>query len=333
LSYIGYQKFARNREQVAAVSPGGPGANKVPLTHFLTSLKVGKTSIREAHQELYAYLQTLNKSNFPSNQELKNLTETNDIPHDYLYFFKDCLPAYGRSLGSPSATLTDPHIVLSLPRQRRYKASIFLNKNGLPVESIGPAVNPQGSPNRIVLSGAYTSPFNLPAGLTIDQGITVNPALQDFDGLLQIWPDGHLQISHIEALQDSLKTLHIRTEFVDYLKFIQLAEQAKLTVIQANLLVNNGEVLVKDDRLLKKLQRRILFETADGGLHIYDSLDKEETLFESAQYLKDHFRAERALNLEAGSYSFCTINRDNHLTNRSNVKVGTILSNFIVIDF
>jgi hypothetical protein len=91
--------------------------------------------------------------------------------------------------------------------------------------------------------------------------------------------------------------------------------------------------MVKDDPLLKKLQRRVVFQTIDGGLHIYDSLDKEQTLFETAQYLKEHYHAQRAINLETGTYSFCTINKQNHLINHSNFKPGTVISNFIIIDF
>lgn len=334
-SLIIYQRYAANRasQQLPAVSQNNAQSYKAALTSFLILLKSSSQATKSAHRDLYNYLRSLDKSNFPSSQEIKQFAEANDIPKDYQYFFRECLPNYSRSLNGNGTIFNDPNIILSLPQQAKYKASVILNSNNLPVESMYQVVSPQGSPNRIVVSGAYTSPYNLPAGLVIDKGEVINPAVQDFDGLLEIWPDGRIQITHINALQNDLRTLRIKTSFSDYTEFMKIAEQAKLTILQSNLLINGGELLVKDEPSLKKLQRRVIFQTVDGGLHIYDSLGKEQTLFETAQYLKEHYSAERAINLETGTYSFCTIYKQNQLINRSNIKPGTIISNFIIIDF
>lgn len=333
VSFIIYQKYIANHTVRQPTNQNGAQSYKVAFVSFLTALKSSNVPMKSAHQDFYNYLRSIDKNDFPNAQELKQFADANDIPKDYQYFFKECLPAYAESASKTSTIFNDPHIILSLSRNATYKASLVLNSNNLPVEAMYQTLNPQGAPNRIVMSGAYTSPYNIPAGLTIDKGEVVNPVIQDFDGLLQIWPDGQLQITHINALQNNLKNLRIRSSYADYIDFMKQAEQTKLTVLQSNLLLNDGEVLVKDDPLLKKLQRRIIFRTSDGGLHVYDSLDKEQTLFEAAQYLKDHYHAQSAINLETGTYSFCTVNKQNQLINRSNFKPGTIISNFIIIDF
>ena len=334
IGFIVYQRYRPTNVQPAQNSPRQQTSKStVGFSSFLASLKNADASTKRAHQEFYRYLSTLDTTNFPTPQELQQLVQNNDVPHDYTFFFKECLPAYSRSLTGNSTVIKDPNIIVSIPANAQYKAALYVNTDNLPMEAAYNAVNPQGTDNRIVMSGTYTSPTRVPAGLTIDKGRVVNPAIQDFDGIIEIWPDGKLQITHIDALQNNLKSLRIRNSFTDYVDFMKAAEQLGLTVLQSNLLVNNGDILVKEDPLLKKLQRRVLFQTADDSIHVYDSLDKEQTLYETAQILKERYKAQRAINLETGSYSFCTINRNNKLINRTNAKPGTVISNLLILDF
>lgn len=328
-----YQRRAANQPAQHPAAQNMNQSYKAAFASFLTALKSSNVPAKDAHQELSNYIRSLDKSSFPNEQELKQFAATNDIPNDHKYFFNECLPAYSHSLGDGGMVFKDPHVILSLPYNAGYKARLILNSNSQPAESMYQALDPQGSQNRLVMSGAYSSPYNLPAGLTVDKGEVVNPAIQNFDGLLLVWPDGRLQISHINSLQSSLRSLRIKSSFPDYMNFLKMAEQERLSVLQSNLLINDGEILVKDDPGLKKLPRRVIFQTADGGIHVYDSSNQEQTLFETARHIREHYQAERALNLETGSYSFCTVNKQNQLNNRSNFKPGTIISNFIVIDF
>lgn len=335
LGVIVYQRYFTPRGPQASQrgSATSNPTSTVGFSSFLASLKNSDAATKRAHQDFYRYLSTLNANSFPTDQDLRQLLQNNDVPHDYAFFFKESLPSYSRSLTASGTPLKDQNIIVSIPSDSGYKASLFVNGDNLPMEAAYNAANPQATQNRLIISGAYTSPTRVPAGLTIDKGRVVNPVIQDFDGILEIFPDGRLQIAHVDALQNNLKGLRIRSSFQDYLEFMRLAEGSGLTVVQSNLLLNNGEVLVQDDPLLKKLQRRVLFQTADGSVHVYDSLDKEQTLFETAKILKERFRAHRAINFETGSYSFCTINRNNKLVNRTSAKPGTIISNFLIIDF
>jgi hypothetical protein len=173
----------------------------------------------------------------------------------------------------------------------------------------------------------------MPVGLTIDRGTVVNPVIQRFEGILIIRPDGKIYLTHIDDIKENEKNLSIRTSFSDYLEFINTAIQNKLTVIQPHLLINDGSILVENDQKQVKFHKRVLFQTADGGMHVYESLKRQQSVYEVAKFVKANNTEGRAVNLETGTYDFCTINRDNKLINRSQLKKGEVLSNLLIFDY
>lgn len=339
LGMIAYQNFLLGRtKEKKDMSKGATPQNTRNNTYkgvfsvFLSSLQKGNGSAKNSHEELFEYLKSLDRKSFPSSQELKQFADTNNIPYDYAFFFKECLPAYSSSF-KESAGIKDDNIILSLPKSSEYKTSLFVNYSNYPAENLSQTVDSQGSSNRLIISGTYSSPFNMPVGLTIKEGKVVNPVIQKFDGLLIIGPDGKIHLTHIDELRYNLKNLHIKTSFPDYMEFIDVATKDKLTVLQSHLIINNGMILFEDNPGQKKLRKRILFQTEDDGIHIYDSLGKEQSLFEAAKFVKDKYKAFRAVNLETGTYNYCTLYKNNKLINLSEFKNGVVISNLIVIDF
>jgi len=333
---IVYQNLARKRANSTSATRAPSGTQndfRNVLSSFLSSLSKGDAATKQSHQDLSNYLRTLDTKTFPSAQELKSFVSAHDIPYDYSFFIKDCLPGYGESLRSGGSTLKDSNIILSLAAGANYKASLFVNSTNLPAEKLSQTVDVEGSGNRLVISGTYTSPSNMPVGLTIDRGTVINPAIQKFEGILVIHPDGRMFFTHIGELQSALRALNIRSSFSDYKEFIDNAGKEKLSVIQTQLVLNSGSILVDNDPAQKRYRKRLLFETSDGGIHIYDSFDRQLTLFEAAKHVKENYKATKAANLETGTYDFCTINRNNQLQNRSELKNGNVLSNLLIIDF
>jgi hypothetical protein len=332
LSVVIYKDYnASKRSATSQVNSNN--SYKDIFNSFFSSVAKGGNASKDVHRELFEYLKNLDKSSFPDEQELKQFTDKTDIPYDYAFFFKNCLPAYSNSLKKAGATFSDENILLSLPRDANYKATIFINRSNIPAEDLSRAVDSKGSPNRLVISGTYTSPFNLPVGLTIDNGEIINPAIQKFDGILIINSNGRIHITHIDDLQHDFRDLRIKSSFSDFKEFMDLAAKEKLTVIQSFLIINHGEITFEESPSKEKIRRRILFETEDKGIHIFDSFDKTLTLFEAAKYLKDNYRAVNAISLETGTFNFCTLYKGNHLTDCSELKKAAVLSNLLIFDF
>jgi hypothetical protein len=336
VGFIVYQNFIGRRKPAPTASRPSPVAgagSDAAFASFLASLPKGGDATKEAHRQLFSYMRSLDARSFPSGQVLKQLTDKAAIPHDYEFFFKGCLPAYSDSLKNGGRIFKDKGILLSLPEGANYRAGLLINKDNLRAEDMGQLVDVKGSANRLVVSGTYTSPFNMPAGLTIDKGDIINPAIQKFDGLLLISLDGKMLLTHVDDLQVKLRSLRIRDSFPNYVEFTDLAATEKLSAIQLFLLINAGEITFEDGPGQEKMRRRVLFQTADNGLHIYDSLSTPLTLYEAAKYVKENYKAVKAGSLETGVYNFCSLYSGGRLIDCSELKKGVILSNLLVIDY
>lgn len=336
VGFIVYQNFVGRRKPTQAVpgpKPATGAAVDGAFGSFLGALSKGGDSTKEAHRELFRYMRSLDARSFPNEQELKQLTDKTAVPRDYEFFFKECLPAYSSSLKSGGRIFKDKGILLSLPEGMNYRASLLVNRDNLRAEDLDQLVDVKGASNRLVISGTYTSSFNLPAGLAIDKGEVINPAVQKFDGLLLIGLDGKMLLTHADDLQINLRSLRIRDSFPDYVEFTDLAARERLSVIQLFLLISGGEITFEDSPGQEKVRRRVLFQTADKGLHVYDSLTAPLTLFEAAKYVKENYKAVKAVSLETGVYNFCSLYSGGRLTDCSEMKKGIILSNLLVIDF
>jgi len=307
---------------------------KSTINSFVTNLNADKNSNLTSHRNLYNFLQSNLGNNQISNEEIKNYIETIDIPYDYKYFFNTCIPAYFSYKGHYGKVISDNNIIVSLPRNKKYTAQFVFNKNNASTEKILNQLEPCESKNRIILTGTYTSPFAIPTGLCIINGEIINPALQKWNGLLILNKDRQLNIYSADDLTVDFKDLKIKTNYNDYIDFVEKLKQDKLSVIQSHLILYKGNVLIENNPQEKKFRRRIIFQTADNSIHIYDSFDKEVTLFDIATSLHADFKAVSAINLDMGTYNFCKLFTNNTLSkNYSELGKNIIISNFMTIDY
>lgn len=302
------------------------------FNHFLMALQQQK-DIPKAHQNLYAYFSTLEPYELPSRSELNAYFGTVKIPADYQYFFEECLLQFSQPATKTGRKYRGENILVSLPAGSNYEASYFVNKDAIDVNKINDLIDLKGSENRLVLSAIYTSPLAMPVGLNLRNGEVINPAIQKFDGLILIDKDGQISLTHIDHLVYNLKPYHIRTSFEDYKSFLRKARKERLSVLQSHLILNNGDILIQDNAKGRKMRRRILFATSDGGIHIYDSFEKNHSLYDAAKYVKDNYVAQVAINLDMGDFNFCTLNTPERFKNYSQLKPGTVISNLLIIDY
>lgn len=305
------------------------------FVNFNNSIKMNKGNVRtkEIHANFYQYLQELNSSELPSASQMKLFAKENDLLDDYKYFFTECMPNYKSYvpsfIGQP---IKSQSILASFPVNSHYKASLYINEDNLTIDKLKNTFSVNNKNNGIVMTGTYSSIINMPAGLAANMGKIINPVIQAFDGLIIINSQGEITLTHIDNLQYDLRSLHIRSSFRDYQNFLKLIENNRLSVLQSHLFINNGELLIDDKQNSPKARRRLLFQTADNSVHVFDSQVKEMTLYEAANFIKANFKAIIAINLDMGEYNFCTVYSNFQPKDYSDLKKGVLLSNFIVIE-
>jgi hypothetical protein len=299
---------------------------------LLGSLPGADQATKDAHLAMWGYLSSTSQDRLPSEAELKQVVAGAPVPYDYEYFFKDLLPRY-RAKASPRGSVQDPSILLSLPATGSARSRLYVNQSNASVADLRKSAGLDRAGNRIAFAAAYSSPFKMPAGLTIMDGVVVNPILQRFDGVLLMEPAGRLYITSVGRLQDGMRPLNIRDRLDDYQQFVRRAVESKLSVIQGTLLVDEGRNVVDEKATSRALLRRVIFTTEDGGIHIYDSLKKSQTLGEVAATLLEKYHAHEALNLETGPNNFCLLKDQGTVTDCGQVSQGAVLSNIVVIDF
>lgn len=334
-----YQQFARPNASLKDIISNPMPSNtpkyenyQAAFDDFLMALQQPK-NLSEAHENLAGYLSSLAPRELPTQAELDKYLKNAQVPPDYQYFFRECLSNFVQPASRIGREFRGENILVSLPKGSTYRASYFVNKKALPFNQIGDLIDLKGSNYRLVVSAIYTSPLGMPVGLNIMDGAVINPAIQKFDGLILIDKDGQISLTHIDELEYNLKSYRIRSSLEDYQNFLQKARRDGLSVLQSHLILDHGNILIQDNAKGRKSRRRILFESSDGGLHIYDSFEKKLTLFEAAKYLKDNYEAQLAVNLDMGDFNFCTLNTPERFKNYSELKSGTVLSNLLVIDF
>jgi len=189
--------------------------------------------------------------------------------------------------------------------------------------------------NRLIVTGTYTSPFHAPVGFTINQGKVLNPALQKWDGILVIDYNGKAHIADMNHLMYNFTRFDIRNSYKDYLTFFKIAQVNKLTIIQSHLIISNGNILIDKQNLKReKFRRRVIFQTKDNALYVYDSFQQRLTFYQLAKILKNKYNAQIALNLDMGTYNYAVLYENNRETkNYSELGSSVILSNFLVIDY
>ena len=223
------------------------------------------------------------------------------LPGDYAYFLERSVPRFVQDVAVPDAPFRDQYVIASLPPGRKYTASIAFNSTASPFEQWVTALGAGSRANRVIVSAAYTSASGVPAGLALDKGRVINPAVQRFNGALVIDGSGTATVERIDAMPAGRTTLRVRSTYRDYVAWLTQAEAQQLSMVQSHLLVDNGEPVV-DRNAQDRLSRRAVFVTPGGGLHLYDSGARQETLWDAAEFLRNNYRAVAALNLEAGPY-------------------------------
>lgn len=300
------------------------------FTGFLDRLNDKQASKYTAHQDFYNAILRLDRLRWSP------IAADKPIPADYEFFLREVIPRFlGKNVpadspkpNSPEMT-DDPYLIAKFQKDTPYSAAIVVDVGS---QKIGNSRLPAYA-KRLEMAGTYTSEFGYPTGLTMIDGVMINPALQTWDGLIMIYPDGKVHLRNINALEYGFRQFDIAASYRDYLDFLDMLKQQKISVLQTHLLITNGEVDVtlKTD---KAFRRRVIFEDATQNLGIYDSFDKLLTLYELAVLLRQEYHAITAVNLDMGTYSYCALYEQDRLKKTYGVKErGVKLSNIIIFHY
>ena len=164
-------------------------------------------------------------------------------------------PGYDKKLVEISTAIykNEKYIMVAMQRDgKRIKAKYFAAKdnNG---KSVYERFKSWSSGQDIILvsSGTYMNNSSEPVGLTIDNGVMVNNALEgDMDGLVIVYATGGIVVSNLEEGNLSMKCKAVDKIFdirkvVDKTQFVECAKDEEATVFQTHLLVYKNELRVK----------------------------------------------------------------------------------------
>ncbi len=173
-----------------------------------------------------------------------------------------------------------------------------------------------------ISSGTYMDSWNLavakPVGLCIDNGITVNRAidLTRLDGLTVVYPSGggggvaatNLKDGNL-TVQGVTGQLNLRNAF-DLQRFINWAETNKITVFQTHLLVFKNQIIVNPNQASKnRSERRFLaVGTNSNGqiFHYLINLTSANSIYEATEKVfrfltkNEELNVTFMINLESG---------------------------------
>lgn len=148
-----------------------------------------------------------------------------------------------------------------------------------------------------------------PVGLFVRAGEVVSREYARFDGLLLIEADGTPRVLYRRRAAFGGETYDL-DDAESRQRFIAAVAAAGASVTQSHLLIVDGEVDAFDrDGSAPRFRRRILLQTKDGGTAVYDSSPRPLTLAEAAEEVKTRYAPAMAINLDMGSYDFCSRGR------------------------
>lgn len=158
---------------------------------------------------------------------------------------------------------------------------------------------------RVLMTGAYSSGDRFaPEGFVLQKGDASLARLQRWDGLLLIDETGRVSLHDVSKVAYQDRRWNLR-EKPERKAFLRLARREGLSAVQSHLLINDGALDLKDAKDAPRFRRRLLFETRDGRIGVYDSSPRILTLYEAAIALKDAADPRFALNLDMGNYDYC----------------------------
>lgn len=158
-------------------------------------------------------------------------------------------------------------------------------------------------------SGAYATGWNgsdLPAGITVDNGIIVNRDYQArMDGLVIVYATGGIAITNIEDGDLYLKSLGKRVDVSDSYdrgEFLQWAVSEDATVFQTHLLVYDNRLqFTKDNGERAKRKFLILAKDSSGELFhiIFYTKEKAYSLYNAARNVLQYMKRNKSMNIIA----------------------------------
>ena len=303
---------------------------KNKLHDFISRLNSGK-DILKTQNDYFSFISNCKYADYPLPDDYTTMLDSQVLPINYKYFVSTCFTGYLRNIGLGAKKIKGEHIIFSSAADS-VNSYILFNKNGKLLPDFIKGLHPPA--NRIILSGTYTSQFALPTGLSVERGEIINPYLEKWDGLLLIDKHNIPHIFNINFLNVDFKQLNIKKSIGDYLLFLNYMKLNYITAIQSHLIIFNDSVCVDKYFSTVKARRRVLFETANGFIHIFDSFNDKYTIFEMAKYLRDNYNASSAINLDMGDYNYCKIfSKSNEVADYSNLRKDAVLSNLIVFDY
>ena len=270
---------------------------KYTFETFLENLRQGKSSPETEHERLYALLKHLQA------ERLGNVRQSPNVPYDYAFFFKEAVPEFLAPQETPGRNIAaEANILESFRPEEDYVAKL-LQLSGPESRIIAGTRVLKGYPNRLEMTGTYTSEFNFPTGLFVVDGQVINPVLQKWDGLVILDRRGKLYIKHLDSLEYGFRPFDISRSYRDFLDFLTLAEEESLSIFQTHLLIHGGRIDMSPDSQ-RRARRRAIFQDASNTIFIYDSFDWQPTLYEMSEVLKQRYGAVEAVNLDMGPFGY-----------------------------
>lgn len=298
----------------------------VVYKNLINSLQ-GKSDLTEAHTAVYKFIKHENIGTAsPTTTKFLKQIKSQTVPNDYKFFFQEVLQKYKQPLSQlPTPINKDKNLLVDFRSSQNYTTSfLFLLEN---------TDRPQNLfKERLEITGTYTSPYDYPTGLFIQEGKIINPIMQSWDGLLVVDRNGRLNLMNLNEFQYGFRTYKIKERQEDYLDFLKFASDDKISVMQSHLILNNGEIDVSNNKRLFK--RRAVVSDKSGEIFVYDSLNKSISLFDLATILKEKYDALYAINLDMGAFNYCSFIKNGIQTKDcGDLSKDTRLSNIIVFDY
>lgn len=175
----------------------------------------------------------------------------------------------------------------------------------LPTDEAALDRRPSQGETRLTITGAYSSGDRFaPEGFVIRRGDPSHPWPQRWDGLLLIDGAGRLSLHDVTRVEFEGERYDLRDRATRR-RFLDKAISDRATALQSHLLINEGALDLKPVANAPRFRRRLLFQTADGAIGVYDTTPAAMTLYEAAVALKAEAAPRFALNLDMGNYDFC----------------------------
>lgn len=312
-----------------AEEPADPVEKAVERIKALSAALKGEGDVLAAHARLWEALATL-KPGAEARARIAEAAKSAELPLDYVGFLREDLPKLlAPAEAQPCGPACDDQSLLFTSRRGAYAANIVLK---------APAPKPlseaiTGDDIALVATGVYTSPHGMPVGLAIVEGRVVNPVPRGWSGLILVRPDGRIVLKDMGRVEVGHVPRDLRQSLADLQVFLATAERERLTVLQSHLLIGDGELKITSRAPNKPFRRRIIFEDGEGHVAIFDSGERELSLYDAAAEVRRRYAPRLAINLDMGSYDFC---RRRKIQADALVPCGTlekpdIVSNLVVL--